>query len=130
LEARGPDDLDPAFAAMARERAGGLIVLVDGVLIDSRIRITRLAERARVPAVYGTRELAEVGGLLFYGASPADQSRRAGTYVDKILKGAKPANLPVEQPTKFELVVNLKTAKALGLAVPQSLLVRADQVIQ
>jgi putative tryptophan/tyrosine transport system substrate-binding protein len=130
LEARGPDDVDLAFAAMARERAGGLIVLVDGVLIEHRTRITRLAERARIPAVYGTRELAEVGGLLFYGASPADQNRRAGTYVDKILKGAKPANLPVEQPTKFELFVNLKAAKALGLAVPQSLLVRADQVMQ
>jgi putative ABC transport system substrate-binding protein len=92
--------------------------------------IARLAEQTRLPAVYGIREHAEAGGLMFHGANQADLNRRAAIFVDKIFKGAKPANLPVEQPTKFELVVNLKAAKALGLAIPQSLLQRADQVIE
>ena len=130
LEARGPDELDRAFAAMTRERAGGVIVLVDGVLIDSRIQIARLAEKTRLPAVYGLREHAEAGGLMSYGASPADLNRRAAIFVDKIHKGAKPATLPVEQPTKFELVINMKAAKTLGRAIPRSLLQRADQVIE
>jgi putative ABC transport system substrate-binding protein len=130
LEARGPHDIDRAFAAMTSERADGLIVVADGVFIDNRIRIARLAEKARVPAVYGLREHAEAGGLMFYGASPAALNRRAASFVDRILKGAKPAELPIEQPTAFELVINLKSAKALGLTIPQSLLLRADQVIQ
>jgi putative ABC transport system substrate-binding protein len=130
VEARDRTDLDGAFAAMTRERAGAVIVLVDGMLIDNRTWITRLAEKSRLPAVYGLREHAEAGGLMFYGANPVDLNRRAGIFVDKILKGAKPGDLPVEQPTKFELVINLKTAKALGLTIPPSLLLRADEIIQ
>jgi putative tryptophan/tyrosine transport system substrate-binding protein len=130
LEARDPDDIDRSFDAMTREKADGLIVIVEGVFIDNRARIARLAEKARVPTVYGIREHAEVGGLMFYGANPADLNRRAASFVDRILKGAKPGGLPVEQPTKFELVINMKTAKALGLTIPQPLLLRADQVFQ
>ena len=130
LEARNSNDLDRAVAAMTREGAGGIIVIVDGVFIDSRTHIAHLAEKARLPAVYGLREHVETGGLMFYGASPVDQSRRVAGFVDKILKGAKPADLPIEQPTTFELVINLKTAKALGLTIPQSILIRADEIIQ
>ena len=99
LEVRGPNDFDSAFAAMTRERAGAVIVLVEGMFIDNRVQIARLAEKARLPAVYGIREHTEVGGLMFYGASPVERNRRAATIVDKILKGAKPGDLPVEQPT-------------------------------
>jgi len=130
LEARDAKDLDGAVATMTRARVDGMIVVVDGVFIDSRIRLVRLAEKARLPAVYGLREHVEVGGLMFYGASPVDQARRAATLVDKILRGARPGDLPVEQPIEFELVINLKTAKALSLTIPQTLLLRADQVIQ
>lgn len=130
LEARGPEDLDRAFAAMTKEQAGGLVVVVEGVFIDSRARIARLAETARLPVVYGLREHAEAGGLMFYGANPADLNRRAAVFVDRILKGAKPADLPVEQPTKFELVLNRKTAKALGLTIAPALLQRADHVVE
>ena len=130
IEARNADDLDKAFTAVTRARADGMVVVVDGMFIDSRIQLARLAEKARLPAVYGLREHVEVGGLMFYGASPVDQARRAATLVDKILKGAKPGDLPVEQPTEFELVINLKTARALGVAVPQSVLVRADEIIR
>jgi putative tryptophan/tyrosine transport system substrate-binding protein len=129
-EARGPNDLDRAFAAMTRERAGGLLIVVDGLFIDNRTQIVRLAEKARLPVVYGLREHAEAGGLMFYGANPADLNRRAAIFIDKILKGAKPGDLPIEQPTKFELVINLKTAKALGLTISPSLLARADQIIE
>jgi putative ABC transport system substrate-binding protein len=130
LEARGPNDLDRAFAAMTRERAGGVLIVVEGLFIDNRTRIARLAETARLPAVYGLREHADAGGLMFYGATPADLNRRAAIFIDKILKGAKPGDLPIEQPTKFDLVINLKTAKALGLTIPPSLLARVDQVIE
>jgi putative tryptophan/tyrosine transport system substrate-binding protein len=130
LEARDRNDLDGAFVGMTREQAGGVIVLVDGMLIDNRIQIARLAGETRLPAVYGLMEHAEAGGLMFYGANPVDMNRRAGIFVDKILKGAKPVDLPVEQPTKFDLIINLKTAKALGLTIPPSLLQRADQVIE
>jgi ABC-type uncharacterized transport system substrate-binding protein len=130
LGARDPNAFDSAFAAMTREQAGAVIVEVDGMFLDNRTKIARLAEKARLPAVYGFREHAEAGGLMSYGASPFDVNRRAATFVDKILKGANPADLPVEQPTKFELVINVKTAKALGLTIPQSLLVRADEIIQ
>ena len=130
LEARGPNEFDGAFAAMAKERVGALLVVADGLFILHRTRLADLAARSRLPAIYGYREHVEAGGLMSYGSSLRDLWRRAATYVDKILKGAKPADLPVEQPTKFELVVNLKTAKALGLTIPQSVLVRADEVIQ
>jgi putative ABC transport system substrate-binding protein len=130
LEARGPSEIDSAFAAMTNEQAGAVIVLVDAILQGNRTRITDLAARHRLPAVYGLSEYAEAGGLLAFGPSRLDLFRRAATYVDKILKGAKPADLPVQQPTKFELVINLKTAKALGLTIPPSVLVRADQVIE
>jgi ABC-type uncharacterized transport system substrate-binding protein len=130
LEARGPNDFQSAFAAMTRERAGGVIVVVEGVFIDSRLRIAHLAEKARLPAVYGLREHAEAGGLMFYGANPVDLNRRAAIFVDKILRGAKPADLPIEQPTRFELVINLKTAKALGLTIPPALLARVYDVIE
>src|SRR5262249_4736728 len=130
LEARGPNEFDGAFAAMAKERVGALLVLSDVMLNSHRTRLADLAARNRLPAVYGVRESVEVGGLMSYGPSFLDLYRRAATYVDKILKGAKPAELPVERPTKFELVINMKTAKALGLTRPQSVLLRADEVIQ
>jgi len=130
LGATGPSEIDSAFAAMTNEQAGAVIVLVDAMLQGNRARITDLAARHRLPAVYGLGEYAEAGGLLAYGPHRLDMFRHAATYVDKILKGAKPSDLPVEQPTKFELIVNLKTAKALGLTIPPSLLGRADEVIQ
>jgi putative ABC transport system substrate-binding protein len=130
LEARGPNDFDGAFAAMATERVGALLVVVDPVFILHRTRLADLAARSRLPAAYGTRESVEAGGLMSYGPSLRDLFRRSATFVDKILKGAKPGDLPVEQPTKFELVINLKTAKALGLTIPPSLLQRADEIIQ
>jgi putative ABC transport system substrate-binding protein len=130
LEARNPNDFDGAFVMMTRQQAGGLIVLVDAMFNEHRTRIADLAAKGRLPAVYGLPEHAEAGGLMAYGASRPELFRRAATYVDKILKGAKPADLPVEQPTKFELVINAKTAKALGLTIPPSVLLRADQVIQ
>jgi len=130
LEARGPSEFDGAFAAMAKERVGALLVVSDGLFTLHRARLAELAARSRLPAVYNAREYVEAGGLMSYGPSFSDQWRRAATYVDKILKGAKPADLPVERPTKFELVINLKTAKALGLTIPSSLLVRADQIIE
>jgi putative ABC transport system substrate-binding protein len=130
VEARGPGEIDRAFAAMARERAGVLLVVVDSMFLDQRERIAGLAARNRLPAIYGLRRHAEAGGLMAYSANLLDLSRHMAIYVDKILKGAKPANLPVEEPTKFELVINLKTAKALGLMIPPSVLGRADEVIQ
>ena len=130
LEARGANDFDSAFAAMARERAGALLVITDSVFTTHRIRLADLAARSRLPAAYTNRQPVDAGGLMSYGPSFSDLWRRAAGYVDKILKGAKPGDLPVEQPTKFELVINLKTAKALGLTIPPSLLQRADQVIE
>ncbi len=130
VEARSPGEIDGAFAAMTREQADAVIVLIDGMFINHRTRIADLAAQRRLPAVYGISDHVEAGGLMAYGASVLDRYRRAATFVDKILKGAKPADLPVEQPTKFELVINLKTAKALGLTIPQSLLLRADEVLQ
>jgi putative ABC transport system substrate-binding protein len=129
LEARGPNEFDGAFAAMAKERAGALLVLSDVMLNSHRARVADLVARSRLPAMYGVRESVEAGGLMSYGPSFLDLFRRAATYVDKILKGAKPAELPVELPTEFELVINMKTAKALGLTIPQSLLLRADEMI-
>jgi ABC transporter substrate binding protein len=130
LRARGPSEIDSAFVAMTHEQAGGVIVLVDAVLQNNRARVTNHAARHRLPAVYGLGEYAEAGGLLAYGPNRLDMFRHAATYADQILKGAKPGDLPVEQPNKFALIINLKTAKALGLTIPQSLLVRADEVIQ
>src|SRR5207249_7870180 len=130
LEARTPQEIDSAFAAMTREQAGALVVLTDSIFTNQRRQIAELAAKSRRPAVYGLREHAEAGGLMVYSANPLDLERRAATFVDKILKGAKPADLPIEQPSKFELVINLKTAKALGLTISDSLLRRADEVIQ
>jgi putative ABC transport system substrate-binding protein len=130
LEVRGPDDFEPAFAAVTRERAGALLVAADGMFLLHRARIADLAAKTRLPAMYGLREYVDAGGLVVYGPSLRENFRRAATYVDKILKGAKPADLPVEQPTKFELIINLKTARALGLTIPPSLLLRADEMIQ
>ena len=129
-EARDPSEIDSAFAAIIAERSGAVIVLVDTVFLDHRTRIADHAVRRRLPTVFGVSEFAEAGGLLAYGPSISDGWRRAATYVDKILKGAKAADLPVEQPATFELVINLKTAKALGLTIPQAVLQRADRVIQ
>jgi ABC-type uncharacterized transport system substrate-binding protein len=130
VEARGAGDFDGAFAAMARERAGALFVVQDPAFIPHRARLVDLAAKNRLPSIFTQRADVEAGGLMSYGPNLADMYRRTATYVDKILKGAKPADLPVEQPTKFELVINLKTAKALGLTIPSSLLQRADEVIQ
>ncbi|HEX6216516.1 MAG TPA: ABC transporter substrate-binding protein [Vicinamibacterales bacterium] len=130
LEAQGPNEFDGAFAAMAKESVGALLVLSDAMLNSHRTRLAELAARNRLPAAYGVRESVEAGGLMSYGPSFLDSFRRAATYVDKILKGAKPAELPVEQPTQFELVINMKAAKALGLPIPQSVLLRADHVVE
>jgi putative ABC transport system substrate-binding protein len=130
VQASSPAEIDAAFASMRSQRVGGVLVLRDGFFLAQRTQIAALAVRSRLPAVHGIREEAESGGLIAYGASVPFLYRRAATYVDKILKGAKPADLPVEQPTKFELIINLKTAKALGLTIPPSLLQRADEVIQ
>ena len=130
LEARGPDEFDSAFAAMTSAGVGALLVLGDTIFSVHRTRLVALAAQSRLPAMYATRVHVEVGGLIGYGVSAPGQFRRAATYVDKILKGAKPADLPVEQPMKFDLVINLKTAKALGITMPPSLLLLADEVIQ
>jgi putative tryptophan/tyrosine transport system substrate-binding protein len=130
LEARNPQEIDNAFAAMTRERAGALLILGDAIFINQRGQIAELTMKKRLPAISFTSEYAEAGGLMVYGANLLDLERRAATYIDRILKGAKPADLPVEQPTKLELVINLRTAKAIGLTIPQTLLQRADQVIQ
>ena len=130
LEARTPREIDSAFTAMTKEAAGAVVVLVDVMFIDQRTRIADLAATRRLPAVYGQVEHVGAGGLMAYAPNFLDNYRRAAVYVDKILKGAKPGDLPIEQATKFELVINLKTAKALGLTIPPSLLQRADQVIE
>jgi putative ABC transport system substrate-binding protein len=127
---RTPKDLDEAFAGMRRERAEALITLADPVFTASRVRIVNLAAATRLPAIYYWKDFVDAGGLMSYGPSLQGLYRRAATYVDKILKGAKPGDLPIEQPTKFELVINLKTAKALGLTIPPSLLQRANEVIE
>ena len=129
VEARTPDKLDPAFASMKSERAESLLVLTDSLFVGQRRRIVELAARSGLPALYSQREFVVDGGLVSYGPSLTDMFRRAAAHVDKILRGAQPGDLPVEQPTKFELVINLKTAKTLGLAISQSLLLRADEVI-
>ena len=130
VEVRNGGELDRAFAAVVREHAGGIIILPSTVLFASRARIAQLAAKHRLPTMAWQPGMTEAGCLMSYGASPTDAARRAAYFVDRILKGAKPADLPVEQPTKFELVINLKTAKALGLTIPPALLGRADQVIR
>jgi putative ABC transport system substrate-binding protein len=129
-EVRVPTEFDKAFEAITREGAAALMVLPDPMFVSQRERIVALTAKRRLPAMYAHREFFDVGGLMFYGASLADMWRRAAAYVDKILKGAKPADLPVEQPTKFEFVINLKTAKQIGLTIQPNVLARADRVIR
>ena len=130
LEVRGPDDFENALPAAISGGAGALFVVDDPLVFIARLRIADFAARNRLPATAFYKEFAKAGGLMAYGPNLADQFRRAAIYVDKILKGAKPADLPVEQPTKFDLVINLKTAKALGITIPKDMLLRADEVIQ
>jgi putative ABC transport system substrate-binding protein len=130
LEARSPQEIESAFAAMTREQAEALVVLTDSIFTNQVRQIAELAAQRRLPALYGLREHAEAGGLIVYSANPLDLERRAAIYVDKILKGAKPGDLPVEQPTTFQLVINLQTAEALGLTIPPTLLFQADEVIK
>ena len=130
VEARGPEEFDRAFSEIIRVRAGALTVLPSSMFISERRRLVDLAAKNRLPAVYSVREFVDAGSFMAYGPNLPDLNRRAATYVDRILKGAKPGDLPIEQPTKYELVINLKTAKALGLSIPPSLLQRADQVIE
>ena len=130
VEVQEPHEFERAFAGMMRERPDALIVTADGTHQVRQAWIVDFAAKRRLPAMYQLKEYVEAGGLMSYGTSITDQYRRAATYVAKILKGAKPGDLPVEQPTKFELVINLKTAKALGLTIPQSVLARADQLIE
>jgi putative ABC transport system substrate-binding protein len=127
---QGPDEFDGAFSTMTKERADALVIFPSAMLFVERRRIVDLAARHRLPSMFSAREFVELGGLIAYGASIVDLTRRAAFYADKILKGAKPANLPVEQPTNFELVINMKTAKALGITISPSVLVRADELIQ
>ena len=130
FEIRRGEDIVPAFAAI-KDRADALYVVgSDPLIVTRRVAIRTLAAAARLPTMHSTREYVEAGGLLSYGPNYAELFRRAGNYVDKILRGAKPGDLPVEQPTKFDLVVNLTTAKALGLTIPESFLLRADEVIE
>jgi len=129
-EVRGADDFDGAFSMIVRERGDALLVAPEALIFSQRQRIVAFADRQRLPTVFGSTVFMKAGGLMAYSASSVEIHRRAATYVDKILKGAKPGDLPVEQPTKFEFVINLKTAKALGLTIPQSVLIRADEVIR
>jgi putative tryptophan/tyrosine transport system substrate-binding protein len=129
-EAREPGDFGKTFEGIVNERAEALMVLADPMFISHRRRIVELASTYRLPSIFGERGSVQAGGLMFYGASLPDMYRRAATYVDKILKGAKPTDLPVEQPTTFELVINLKSARALGLELPWFLQQRADEVIE
>jgi putative ABC transport system substrate-binding protein len=125
-----PEEIERAFSAMARERADATLVLVDPLFMSQRTRLAELALKYHLPTMHGIREFVTAGGLMAYGVNVVEYVTRAARYVDKLLKGARAADLPVEQPTKFELVINLKTAKALGLTIPPSLLARADQVIE
>jgi putative ABC transport system substrate-binding protein len=129
-EVPDPSEFDKAFEAAIREGAKALMVLPDPMFVSQRKRIVALSAKSRLPAMYAHREFVDAGGLMFYGASLADMWRRAATYVDKILKGAKPTDLPVEQPTKFEFIVTLKAAKQIGLTIPPNVLARADRVIR
>jgi putative ABC transport system substrate-binding protein len=130
LEARTAQEIENGFSTVAQQNAGAVLVALDAFLVQQGRQIAELAIKYRMPSVFAVREHVEVGGLMSYGPNLSDNYRRAATYVDKIFKGAKPGNLPIEQPTKFELIINLKTAKALGLTIPQAVLLRADEVIQ
>ena len=130
IEVRVSEEVEGALAAVARERPGALLILADRVFLHNRARLMAFATQNRIPGVYAYRELVEAGGLMSFGPNYADMHRRAATYVDKILKGSKPADLPVEQPTKFELFISVKAAKALGLTIPEAFLLRADEVIE
>ncbi len=130
VEAQTPQEIERAFSTMAREHAGAVIVVLDPLFIQQVLQIAEQATRHRLPSIFANREYAEVGGLMSYGQNQVDIYRRAAGYVDRILKGAKPSDLPVEQPTTLELFINRKTAKALGLAIPQSLLISANKVIE
>jgi putative ABC transport system substrate-binding protein len=130
VEARGSDEFDDAFAVIAQKRAEAILVAADALFVVHRARLAELEARDRLPSIHGLRQNVDAGGLMSYGPSTAAVWRRAAVFVDKILKGAEPADLPVEQPSKYELVINLKTAKVLGLTIPQSLRLRADQVIE
>ena len=130
LEANGPGEFEGAFAAMANERVGALFIFGDPMLGVHRARLAELAVQYRLPSMYTNRPHVEAGGLMCYGPRFSDLWRRAAAYVDKILKGARPADLPVEQPTKFELIINLRTANEIGIEIPQSMLLRADEVIE
>jgi ABC-type uncharacterized transport system substrate-binding protein len=130
LEVRGPKDIETAFRAASKERADAILVLGSAVLNSQRNQVADLAVKSRLPAIYRNLDFVEAGGLMSYGTNQADLFRRAAIYVDKILKGAKPADLPVEQPMKFEFIINLKTAKQIGLTVPPNVLARADRVIK
>jgi putative ABC transport system substrate-binding protein len=130
VEAKDPREFENSFSAMIAGRAGALMVQMTAFFDNHRRKIVELAARNRLPAIYGERKFVDDGGLMFYGASLATMYQDAAVYTDKILKGAKPSDLPVEQPTKLELVINAKAARAIGAAIPQSLLVRADQVVE
>jgi putative ABC transport system substrate-binding protein len=130
LDVRDPKDIETAFQTAGKERADAVLVLSGSLLNSHRTQIAELAVKSRLPAIYFRSEFVEDGGLMSYATNITDLDRRAATYVDKILKGTKPAGLPVEQPTKFELVINLKTAKQIGLTIPPSVLARADKVIK
>jgi putative ABC transport system substrate-binding protein len=130
FKARTPPEIDGAFLAMSRGRADGLVVLADANFFTHRKRLAELAEKHRLPAIYGMVEHAEPGGLMAYAASFEGAARRAAVYVDRIIKGARPGDLPVERPTRFELIINAKTAKALGVTIPPALVARADRVIE
>ena len=129
LEVRGPEDFERAFEAAMLKQVGALVTVEDPLIVRHRARIIDFAAQSRLPAIYGVREFVDAGGLMMYGAGHRDLFRRAASYVDRILKGVRPADLPIEQPAKFELVVNLRTARALRLTIPPSILARADQVI-
>jgi putative tryptophan/tyrosine transport system substrate-binding protein len=130
LDVLGPKDIETAFRGASKGRAEAVLAMGSGVLSSLRAQVVELAAKTRLPAIYYIREFVEAGGLMSYGVSVTDLDRRAATYVDKILKGAKPADLPVEQPIKFELIINLKAAKQIGLTIPPNVLVRADRVIK
>jgi putative ABC transport system substrate-binding protein len=130
LDVLAPKDIEPAFRAATKGRAQAILVLTSPVVVAQRTQVVDLAVKSRLPAIYYRRQFVEDGGLMSYGVSQNDLDRRAATYVDKILKGAKPADLPVEQPTKFEFIINLKTAKQIGLTIPPNVLARADKVIK
>ena len=130
VEVRGPEDFEAAFATAKQRNVQALLAFDDSLTVTYRSRITALAASSRLPAMYGFREFPDAGGLMSYGPSTLPLNPRAATFADKILKGAKPADLPIEQPTKFELVINVRVAKALGLTIPPSLIARADEVIE